>query len=104
MSRAGVLLAPWVSVLVILTGCIPAEDSPSTPDHEEIYLEALKSEAIELESSDALSIGYGICDDLAAGAPVAEVLGKVYAAGFSYHDAGFIYGAAVAALCPGQLE
>lgn len=100
MSRAGALLASWVSALVIVTGCSPAEDSP---DHEEIYLEALESEAIEVESSDALSIGYGICDGLAAGAPAAEVLSKVYAAGFSYHDAGFIYGAAIAALCPGQL-
>lgn len=89
-----------------LTAAAPAGADAETLN-EIAYIRALNAEGIPYSNEDAaLTVGYGTCVALDAGATIDMVIdaGVDGADGFySAYDVGYITGAALAAFCPEHL-
>ncbi|MFB9964179.1 DUF732 domain-containing protein [Sinosporangium siamense] len=83
---------------------VPDVPVPSTPggfDPEQIFLQAIQTNS-NLKSADqtrVLEVGRSMCTALDAGRPAREVIFGG-SRDFTITDSGFIFGAAVVALCP----
>lgn len=78
----------------------PAPYDPPVVSKEDIYYSVIETRFPGVPKSTAVNLGRSICSSLDSGASIIQVGEVAVSNGFSYSDAGFLVGAAIASFCP----
>ena len=78
----------------------PAPYEPPVASSEDTYYSVIETRFPGIPRSTAVNLGRSICSSLDSGASIIRVGEVAVSNGFSYSDAGFIIGAAIASFCP----
>src|SRR5690606_602384 len=107
MRRAVLILAALASILG-LSACTQEVEGRSVPGPElakELrFLTTVYDQGILVTSStDAIDMGYAICEELDAGSSRDDLIRDAQTEGVDHNDAEYVIGVAVTELCPRNL-